>query len=98
MIRNEPKKANMTKKDEVIHSGHFMIANVHDGPDASAVRSIFNATFSHYNVLKKHVFRFDAHHLATDKRNNIAQALIKQRMFHSLFHEVRSALTPSPLM
>jgi len=26
----------MTKKDEVIHSGHFMIANVHDGPDASA--------------------------------------------------------------
>ena len=27
----------MTKKDEVIHSGHFMIANVHDGPDASAV-------------------------------------------------------------
>lgn len=30
----------MTKKDEVIHSGHFMIANVHDGPDASAVSII----------------------------------------------------------
>ena len=32
----------MTKKDEVIHSGHFMIANVHDGPDASAVSRAFS--------------------------------------------------------